>query len=58
MPTATEANSGDDRGRDQRPASHLNNEHDDADERVVDRSYAPQPVRFSPSFGVVTDRHR
>jgi len=46
------SNSGDDRGREQRPASHPNNDDDDAEQATVTRGYAAQGVRFSASFGV------
>jgi len=47
------SNSGDDRGRDQHPASHRNKrERDDAEQATVTRGYAAQGVRFSASFGV------
>jgi len=42
---------GDDRGRDQRPASHRSNaDIDDADEAFVAWEYAPQADRFSASY--------
>jgi len=46
------SNSGDDRGREQRPASHRNELQDDAGEACVTPGYAAQGVRFSASFGV------
>jgi hypothetical protein len=52
------SNGGDDRGRNQRPASHRSKHSDDADEAIVTRTYALRCDDFFASFGVVTDRHR
>jgi len=55
--TLDQSNSGDDRGRDQHPASHQNDECDDASEAAVTPDYA---VRSDGSFASVgvTDRDK
>ena len=57
--TLEASNGSDDRGRDQRPASHRSNLDDDTDnERGVTRMFALRRDDFFGSFGVVTDRER